>query len=85
MKTNLKPFANESQALSLDGLSVENRLDRVSLFGNIDLTKDKSGLERARALKAVLDATVAALEAEPDLPDEVSPPEPPTGPRDPFA
>ena len=85
MSTDLKPFANESQALSIDGLSVENRLDRVSLFGSVDLTKDKRGLERARALKAVLDATVAALEAEPGLPDALAPPEAPTGPRDPFA
>jgi len=49
------------------------------------LTKDKRGLQHARILRAVLEATVAALEAEPNLPDEAPPPEPPTGPRDPFA
>ena len=81
----LTPFANESETLSIGGLSVENRVDRVSVFGEVDLTKDKRGLDHARALKAVVDAVVFALEAGHDLPDEVPPPEPPTGPRAPFA
>jgi hypothetical protein len=81
----ITPFANEAQALSIGDLNVENRLDRISLFGSVDLTKDKRGLQHARILRAVLEATVAALEAEPNLPDEAPPPEPPTGPRDPFA
>ncbi|WP_448205369.1 hypothetical protein [Azospirillum sp. sgz302134] len=85
MSSDLKPFANETQALSIGDLSVENCVDRVSLFGSLDLTRDKTGLERARALKALLDATVAALEADPDLPAELPPPDAPTGPRDPFA
>jgi len=83
--SDFAPYANESQALTLDGLSVENRLDRVAMFGNLDLTKDKIGLQHARHLKAVLDAVVAALEKERDLPEEVAPPIPPTGRRDPFA
>jgi len=79
------PFANESQAQLIGGLTIENRVDRVSLFGDVDLTKDKVGLERARGLKAILEAAVAVLEADPALPNEVAPPEPPTGPHDPFA
>lgn len=81
----LTPFANETEALSIGGLSVENRQDMVSLFGSIDITKDKRGLAHARALINVLSATVAALEAEHQLPDEIAPPDQPTGPRDPFA
>lgn len=81
----MDPYANESDALTIGGLSVENRLDRVSLYGSVDLTRDKHGLTHARALMKVLAATVAALEAEKHLPDAVAPPEQPTGPRDPFA
>jgi hypothetical protein len=80
------PFQNEAQAVDIGGLSVENRLDRVALFGNVDLTLDKRGLEVATRLKVVLDAVVATLEATPDLPDEVATdPNAVTGPRDPFA
>ncbi len=85
MKMDLKPFANESQTLSVGGLSVENRLDRVSLSGDVDLTKDAHGLAQARLLKDVIDATVAALEAEHSLPETLPAADKPTAGRDPFA
>jgi hypothetical protein len=47
-----------------------------ALHGSLDLTRDQAGLKRARALKSLLDAVVATLEAE-DLPDAV-PEEPET-------
>jgi len=66
------PFADESAARRIGELNVENRLDRVSLFGSLDLTRDRAGLRRARALRDLLLATVAALEREGDaLPDAV--------------
>ena len=59
-----KPFANESDALDLDGLNIENRVDRVSIYGDIDLTRDQSGLKKAVALKAILDSIVETLSSE---------------------
>ena len=44
---------------------------RVTLHGDVELTKDKAGPVRARVLKAVVDAVVKALEAEKHLPDAV--------------
>lgn len=70
-KSSFKPFANETEALAVGSLSVENRLDRVTVQGDVELTRDKAGLALARQLKAVLDATVAALEADQALPDVV--------------
>ena len=71
--------------MSLGGLSVENRVDRVSLFGSLDLTLDRQGLDRARRLKEVIDSVVARLVAEKDLPETVqADPGAKTGPRDPF-
>ncbi len=67
----ITPFANESESLALDELTIENRLDQVSLYGAIELTRDKPGLAAARQLKSILDAVVAALEADPNLPDQV--------------
>jgi hypothetical protein len=66
----IRPFENEEESLQIGDLTVENRLDRISLYGNLDLTKDKAGLEKARQLKQLLDETVRALESV-DLPDAV--------------
>jgi hypothetical protein len=65
------PFGNESEALDIAGLTVENRVDRVSIFGSTDIPRDQEGLERALTLKAVIDAIVTKLQAE-DLPAEVA-------------
>jgi hypothetical protein len=70
----IDPFANESESLQLDELSIENRTDRVSLFGSIDITRDKHGLELAQRLKHLLDAIVTRLAHE-DLPESIPPPQ----------
>jgi hypothetical protein len=58
----ITPFADESIVLQINGLTVENRLDRVALYGSIDLTLDRPGIDMARRLKAVVDAVVEAQE-----------------------
>ena len=64
-------FKNESDCLQIGSLTVENRVDRVSIFGSIDITRDKEGLAVARELKSVLDLTLAELESA-ELPDKVT-------------
>ena len=70
-KKALKPFTNESDCLQIGGITIENRVDRVSIFGNIDITRDKEGLAVARELKTILDLTLTELESA-ELPDKVS-------------
>jgi hypothetical protein len=70
----IDPFANESQSLQIDDLTVENRTDRVSLYGSIEITRDKRGLELARTIKHLLDSIVARL-AQEDLPESIPPPQ----------
>ena len=70
--SNFKPFKNEEESLTIDDLTIENRLDRVSLYGSVQLTRDKTGLQHARQLKEVVDAVVAALEAEKGLPEHIA-------------
>jgi len=60
--SSLQAFENEFQVLNLGSLQIENRLDKVSLSGEIDLTKDKQGLTNALALKSVLDGVVETLQ-----------------------
>ena len=64
------PFGNESEVTTIGDLTIENRIDRVSFFGSIELTRDKAGLHKARELKSIIDAVTAKLESE-TLPNKV--------------
>jgi len=55
----------------LGDLTVENREDRVSIYGSIDIMRDQAGLAHAEQLQALLNAIVAALQAAP-LPAAIS-------------
>lgn len=57
------PFANESDVVNIGRLAVENRVDRVTLSGDVDLTADQAGLADARALHQLLGAIVESLAA----------------------
>lgn len=66
----IRPYQNESETLQIGELTIENRLDRIALYGNLELTRDRAGLAHARQLKQLLDATVRELEAAP-LPEHI--------------
>ena len=68
------PYANESDVLEIGGMTVENRIDRISISGDIDLTLDKPGLALAKQLQKLLADVVAQLEKQ-ELPDQLPPPE----------
>jgi hypothetical protein len=67
----INPFRNESESLQIGDLTVENRIDMISIFGSIDITRDKEGLAIARQLKEILDLTLAELEKE-ELPERIA-------------
>lgn len=69
-KKSFSPYQNEADSLQIADLTLENRLDRISIYGSIDLWKDKSGLKAAQQLKAIIDQTIVELE-KCDLPDRV--------------
>lgn len=71
---NFQPFANEAQVLHIGDLMIENRLDRVTLSGDVDLTLDQAGLALARRLHALLGDVVGKLESQ-DLPGRLPPPD----------
>jgi hypothetical protein len=68
------PFANEADVIQVGNLMIENRLDRITLDGDVDLTLDQAGLAKARLLHQLLAEVVAQLEAA-ALPDVLPPPE----------
>lgn len=67
------PYANEADVLQVGALTIENRLDRITIAGDIDLTADQAGLANARLLHRLLGDIVARLEAQ-ELPDALPPP-----------
>jgi hypothetical protein len=66
----ISPYANESEVVIVDNLSIENRLDRVQIHGSIDITNDKVGLENILGLKRQIDCIADYLKHA-DLPDRV--------------
>jgi hypothetical protein len=67
----IKPFQNESDAIEIGELTIENRLDRIELYGSLQLTRDKAGLALAKQLKDVIDKTIKAMQSR-ELPDHIT-------------
>jgi hypothetical protein len=73
-KTAFVPYANEADVLHIGNLMLENRLDRITLSGDLDLTADEAGLAAAKLLYELLGDVLARLEAQP-LPARLPPPD----------
>ena len=67
---SFSPFTNESEVLAIGGISIENRLDRVSIFGDLDITRDKAGLEAVQQLRQLLESVELDLRAQ-TLPEQI--------------
>ena len=80
----IHPFQNEAESISLGSFTIENRIDRVTIYGNLDVTRDKAGLADARQLKEIIELIVQALEAEAQLPDKIAPPKATKTIKNPF-
>ena len=71
----MKYFRNETDTLNMGGLSFENRLDRISLNGGVDITLDMAGYNLAKQLTAQFNEILVTLEAykfKGQLPDDVA-------------
>jgi hypothetical protein len=68
MTQEFVPYANEADVLRIGGLEIENRIDRVSMTGDVVITKDKAGLALAKELQSLVGNIVKALEADKQLP-----------------
>jgi len=66
-----KPFENATASHAIHDLTLENQEDCVSIYGNLQLTKDQAGLQAAKVLQAFLNDVVSALENEQNLPEKI--------------
>ena len=71
MTQEFEPYANEADVQRIGDLEIENRLDRVSLTGDLVFTKDKAGLTLAKELQTLIGRIVNALGADTQLPETV--------------
>ena len=71
MTQEFEPYANEADVLRIGDLEIENRVDRVSLTGDVVFTKDMVGLALAKELQSLIERIVNALDAEKKLPQTV--------------
>jgi hypothetical protein len=72
MTREFLPFANEHDVIRIGSIEIENRLDRISMTGTVELTKDKTGLALANELQQLLKLTIKLLEAEKKLPMRIT-------------
>jgi len=66
----MRVYQNESETVDIGKLTIENRTDRVTIYGSLDVTRDQAGLAAAKELKATVDAIVDFLESE-TLPEHI--------------
>lgn len=66
----IQPFQNEEEAITISELTIENRLDRVSIYGSVDITKDKQGQDYLFEPKRQIDAIADQMKNE-ELPERM--------------
>ncbi len=71
--TTFNPYANEADVLEIAGLTLENRLDRISVYGSLELTRDQTGLTAALALQTAINQIITTLQGT-ALPEHIAPP-----------
>ena len=65
-----KAFESSAQSHSIHDLTLEGDVDRVNIYGNLQITKDQDGLKTAKILQAFLNQMVATLESQ-TLPEKI--------------
>lgn len=65
-----KPFEHGDESSAIYDLTLENQADCVSLYGNLQITKDQAGLKAAKALQSFINEVIMVLEAQ-SLPEQI--------------
>ena len=66
-----KPFENGTESSAIYDLTLENQLDCVNIYGNLQITKVQQGLQAAKKLQAFMNDLVQALEQAQPLPEQI--------------
>ncbi len=66
-----KAYENDTASEAIYDLTLENQLDCINIYGNLQLTKDQQGLAAAKKLQALLNDVVQTLEQTENLPEKI--------------
>ena len=66
-----KAFENGTESHAIHDLTVENDLDCVSLYGEVQNTQNPGGRKAAKVVQALLNDIGQQLEETPDLPEKI--------------
>lgn len=66
-----KPFSEDQSSSAIYDLTLENQLDCINLYGNLQITKDQQGLATAKALQSFMNQVVEVLEQQENLPEKI--------------
>lgn len=58
-----KPFADEAASQGVAGLTFENHVDRISIYGQAVIMRDQQGLTQILAIQAQLNEIITTLKA----------------------
>lgn len=64
--TDFKPYQDDSAVVTIGDLSIENGAGTIVVHGDVEIPRDRHGLERAQALLAAIGAIVETLKADGD-------------------
>lgn len=65
----MKPFSDDGTSIAIGDMTIENGESEVAFFGQLKITADKAGLDRAAKLLEIVTSVHAALASRADLPD----------------
>lgn len=67
-----RAFENESDNAEIGDMTIENRLDRVEIYGSLAITLDREGEALLVKLESLVAGMRRAFDARPDLPDKIA-------------
>lgn len=66
-----KPFETDTDSQAIEDLTFENQLDRINIYGNLQIGKDQHGLAVAKQLASFFNEVVKQLEQQNELPEQI--------------
>lgn len=67
---SFKAFEDSTASLDIGGLTLENNEDRVSIYGSLNIGRDRQGLAQAKQLQTIINDMVQTLEQQ-NLPAQI--------------
>lgn len=67
---SFKAFEDSTASLDIGGLTVENNEDRVSIYGSLNIGRDRQGLAQVKQLQTIINDMVQTLEQQ-NLPAQI--------------